>query len=57
MRRDHKVTKDIFAPPKDFAPIRVAAMQKQIMKSAERPSFLKWMGMSPSQPHSKMFGR
>ena len=57
MKREHKVTKDVFLPPRKFASIRVTASHKQNVRPADILPFSKRMGISPSQPHSKVYGR
>jgi hypothetical protein len=57
MRSEHKVTKDVFRPPKTFPSIRIATKDKFSIKHADMlPSFPR-MFTSPSQPHSKMRAR
>ena len=57
MKSEHKVTKDVFRPPKMFPGIRIATKDKfSIMHAHMLPSFSR-MFTSPSQPHSKMRAR
>jgi hypothetical protein len=57
MRSDHKVTKDVFKPPKTLPTIRTAAKDNFSVTHAKMlPSFAHTF-ISPSQPHSKMRGR
>jgi hypothetical protein len=53
MKREHKVSKDVFKAPKKFPTIRVALKDKLGRKAELSPSFVH-LFMSPSQPHSKM---
>ncbi|HLH30743.1 MAG TPA: hypothetical protein VKY31_06040 [Terriglobia bacterium] len=57
MRRDHKVTKDVFQPPKMFPTIRMATKKIFGVKRSELYPFFTHTFISPSQPHSKMCGR
>jgi hypothetical protein len=54
MRSDHKVTKDVFQPPKMFPTIRTAVKDKfRVIHAEKLPSFPHTF-TTPSQPHSKM---
>lgn len=57
MRREHKVTKDIFKPAKTVPTIRFAMNDtRNVRRAAALPSF-KHTVISPAQPHSKVYAR
>jgi hypothetical protein len=57
MRREHKVTKDIFKPAKSVPTIRLAANDnRSVRRAAALPSFRHTV-ISPAQPHSKVYAR
>lgn len=49
--------RDLLSRPKKFTSTRVAGKGKQILKAADTQYFFKRLGLSPAQPHSKMYGR
>jgi hypothetical protein len=54
MKRERKVTKDVFKAPKKFPTIRAAMKDTHGRKRLQMsPTFMQTF-ISPSQPHSKM---
>lgn len=57
MKREHKVTKDIFRPKKTVPTIQSAANDMDQVRHAQKLPLVKHTVTSPSQPHSKMYSR
>jgi hypothetical protein len=57
MKRDHKVTKDVFRPAKAVPTIQSAAKDMYQVRHAQKLPLIKHNVISPSQPHSKMYSR
>jgi hypothetical protein len=57
MRKEHKVTKDVFRPAKAVPTIESAATDMYQVRRAQKLPLIKHTVISPSQPHSKMHSR
>jgi len=57
MKREHKVTKDVFRPAKAVPTIQATAKDVQQVRHAQKLPLIKHVVISPSQPHSKMHSR
>jgi hypothetical protein len=57
MKREHKVTKDVFRPAKAVPTMKAAANDMHQVQHAQNLPLVKHTAISPSQPHSKMYSR
>jgi hypothetical protein len=57
MRREHKVTKDIFKPAKTVPTIRLAVNDTRIVRRAAALPSYRHTVISPAQPHSKTYAQ
>jgi hypothetical protein len=57
MKREHKATKNVLSRRKKFPPLQAALTDKYAVEHAHMLPIFKKTVISPSQPHSKMYGR